>query len=86
MVIPIDLTKLEPKNDIAVRFCFSGAIPIAGFTSIDNVGLIMCLTKVLFDGLPFPPIIGKSIFDWNKLAWFALFAAAVTSYGLSLFS
>jgi hypothetical protein len=45
----------------------------------------MCLTGVLFDVLPIPPMGGKSIFDWNKLVWLALFAASAASYGISLF-
>lgn len=61
------------------------ALYLAGFTLIGNVGLIMCLTKVLFDVLPIPPMGGKNIFDWNKLVWLALFAASAASYGLSLF-
>jgi hypothetical protein len=58
---------------------------LLGFTLIGNVGLIMCLTGVLFEVLPILPMGGKSIFDWNKLLWLALFAVSVASYGLSLF-
>ena len=82
------LSGLLSSISVVVTFGFAFVflvLYLAGFTLIGNVGLIMCLTKVLFDVLPIPPMSGKSIFNWNKLAWLALFTTAVASYGLSLF-
>lgn len=55
-----------------------------GFTLIGNIGMIMCLTGVLFDTLPIPPMGGKGIFDWNKIVWLGLFAASIAFYGFAL--
>jgi hypothetical protein len=60
------------------------ALYMIGFTLIGNVGLIMCLTGVLFDVLPIPPLGGKSVFDWNKRVWLALFVISVLSYAAML--
>jgi len=82
------LSGLLSSISVVITFLFATiflALYLAGFTSIGSLGLIMCLTGVLFEVLPIPPMGGKNIFDWNKLAWLALFAASVASYGLSLF-
>jgi hypothetical protein len=82
------LSGLLSSISVVVTFGFAFVflvLYLAGFTLIGNVGLIMCLTKVLFDVLPIPPMSGKNIFNWNKIAWLALFTTAVASYGLSLF-
>jgi Zn-dependent protease len=82
------LAGLLSSISVIITFAFAFVflvLYLLGFTLIGNVGLIMCLTGVLFEVLPIPPMGGKSIFDWNKLVWLALFAASVASYGLSLF-
>ncbi len=68
---------------IVLSFVFASvfaALYMIGFTLIGNVGLIMCLTGVLFDVLPIPPMGGKGIFDWDKRMWLALFMISVLSY------
>lgn len=82
------LDGLLSSISIVITFLFAFVflvLYLVGFTLIGNVGLIMCLTGVLFDVLPIPPMGGKSIFDWNKLVWLTLFAASAASYGISLF-
>jgi hypothetical protein len=82
------LNGLLSSISVIITFVFAFVfliLYITGFTLIGNVGLIACLTAVLFEALPISPMSGKNIFDWNKLAWFALFAPSVASYGITLF-
>jgi hypothetical protein len=58
---------------------------LVGFKLIGSIGLIMCLTGVLFDTLPIPPMGGKGIFIWNKIVWLGLFAASIAAYAFALF-
>ena len=95
---PAKLARYSPKmnkrldgllSSISIVLAFAFALVflillLAGFTLIGNIGLIMCLTGVLFDALPIPPMGGKGIFDWHKAIWLALFAASLASYVASL--
>lgn len=60
------------------------ALYLTGFTLVGNIGLIMCLTGVLFDTMPIPPMGGRGIFEWNKFVWLGLFAMSIVSYGVAL--
>jgi hypothetical protein len=57
---------------------------ISGYTLIGNIGVIMCLTGVFFDTIPIAPMGGKSIYDWNKIVWLALFLASISAYIIAI--
>jgi len=72
---------------LLMTFAFASlfyALLIAGFTLLGNIGLVMCLTGGLFDTIPITPMGGKTLYDWNKAVWAALFAASIACYAVAL--
>ncbi len=82
------LDGLLSSISVALAFVFALVflvLYLVGFTLVGTIGLVMCLTGVLFDTLPIPPMGGKGIFSWNKIVWLGLFASSVAAYALVLF-
>jgi len=69
--------------DIIISLAFAGGfylIMIGGYPAIGSVGLAMCIIGAFFDSLPIPPLNGRTIFNYSKTIWAALFAATLVLY------
>ena len=74
--------KMKRASVFAIVFLV--LVIFSGYTLIGNVGLIMCLTSLLFETMPIPPMGGKGIYDWNKIVWLALFTISAVFYMVAL--
>ncbi len=53
---------------------------LGGLTLIGSTGLAMCLIGAFFDTFPIEPMNGKTIYDFKKLVWVALFFLTLGFY------
>ena len=73
---------------IGVSLVFAGlfyALLLGGLVVIGSTGLAMCIISAFFDTFPIAPMRGKTIFNYNKILWIALFILALALYGAWLF-
>lgn len=86
------------KRNVGVTMLAGSAVSIAlacvfllvaliggGFIAIGMLGVSMCLLSVVYSMMPFEPMEGKKVFEWNKLVWAIIFLPALCFYvGLML--
>uniref|UniRef100_A0A7C3FBI8 Pyrrolo-quinoline quinone repeat domain-containing protein n=1 Tax=Candidatus Methanomethylicus mesodigestus TaxID=1867258 RepID=A0A7C3FBI8_9CREN len=68
---------------VLIGLAFAGLFALLmpfGFVQLGSAGLAMCVIGALFDTFPIPPLVGKSLFDHNKILWAMLFALTVAIY------
>lgn len=68
---------------ILVTLAFAGlffGLLVGGFALIGSTGLAMCIIIALIDTFPMTPMNGKSVFDYSKALWAALFGVTVAGY------
>jgi hypothetical protein len=69
--------------EIIISLAFAGGfylLMISGYQVIGSVGLAMCIIGAFFDSLPIPPLNGRTIFNYSKIIWVALFAVTLVLY------
>ena len=62
---------LVAVNSVLIVLALGGVfyyLKAQGISDIGNIGLGMCLLSAFFDSLPIPPLNGKEIWDWSKVA------------------
>jgi hypothetical protein len=67
-------------NSVLIVLALGGVfyyLKTQGISNIGNIGLGMCLLSTFFDSLPIPPLNGKEIWDWSKVASILLLAVTL---------
>lgn len=76
---------LVAVNSVLIILAFAGVfyyLKTQGISEIGNIGLGMCLLSAFFDSLPIPPLNGKDIWGWNKIASILLL---IVTFSLNLY-
>ena len=74
--------------EILISLAFAGGfylLQMVGYPAIGSVGLAMCIIGALFDSLPITPLNGKTILEYSKPLWAALFTVTLVLYASWLF-
>ena len=74
--------------EVFITLAFAGffyLLLLGSFNVVGSVGLAMCIIGAFFDTFPITPMNGRTIFDYSKTLWVALFLVTLTLYASWLF-